>query len=63
MNLDDEKFYTTDEVANILRLKPTTLRTWRREKRGPESLQIGKKILYSGKSILIFLKKARSVAA
>lgn len=43
---DGEPYLTTEEVAEILRTKPGTVRFWRTKGRGPVGAKIGRRWLY-----------------
>jgi len=45
------KLLTLEEVAEFLRVKPPTIRRWVREKRFPEPLRVGLKLLWKPASI------------
>jgi excisionase family DNA binding protein len=39
-------YMTTDEVATMIHLSPSTLRAWRSKKMGPPTLHAGRRVLY-----------------
>ena len=38
---------TVEEVADLLRIEPTTLYTWRYEGRGPVAQKVGRRLRYA----------------
>lgn len=40
------KFLTTPEVAEVFRTSPETVRYWRHVGYGPQSVRIGRRVLY-----------------
>ena len=55
---DNPLYLTTDEVAEILRVKPQTLRAWRCARRGPRSFAAGGRVLYAKSDVLAFVEAA-----
>ncbi len=43
---DMNRFLTTEEVAELCRTSPATLRYWRYVGKGPESFRLGRRVLY-----------------
>jgi DNA-binding transcriptional MerR regulator len=42
-----EKYLTTEEVAEIARTKPSTVRYWRMAGTGPHGVRRGRRVLYA----------------
>lgn len=53
---------TTDEAAEMLRIKPQTLRAWRHASRGPKSFKLGgsARVLYAREDVEAFIAEARA---
>lgn len=56
------KFLTTQEVADVLRTSPETVRYWRHEKKGPKSFKVGRRVLYAYEDVERFIAEARGAA-
>lgn len=41
-----EKYLTTEEVAEIARTEPSTVRYWRMVGKGPKGIKRGRRVLY-----------------
>lgn len=41
-----EKYLTTEEVAEVTRTSPSTVRYWRHIGKGPHSIKRGRRVLY-----------------
>lgn len=46
MSTDTTRFLTVDEAAELLRMKPATLRNWRQAGKGPKALKLGGRVVY-----------------
>lgn len=55
------RYMTTDEVADLLRTSPETVRYWRHVGKGPESIKVGRRRLYAVEDIEAFLERASRV--
>lgn len=56
------KYLTTQEVAELLRTSPETVRFWRhRGDRGPRSFKVGRRVLYAVEDVEQFIAEARRV--
>jgi len=51
MDLLDKPLLTTQEVADVLGLKPGTVENWRYKEIGPPAVKIGRSIRYRGEAI------------
>jgi predicted DNA-binding transcriptional regulator AlpA len=51
MNALDKPLLTTEEVADILGLKPGTVENWRYKDQGPAAVRIGRAVRYRGEVI------------
>ena len=51
---------TTEELAQLLRTSPETVRYWRHIGKGPRSFKIGRRVLYSAEDVETFLAAARA---
>ncbi|MFC6151549.1 MULTISPECIES: helix-turn-helix transcriptional regulator [Mumia] len=47
---------TTDEVASLLRTKPSTVRYWRHVGEGPRSFKAGRRVLYARGDVDAWIK-------
>lgn len=54
------RFRTTEEVANLLRTSPETVRYWRHISVGPKSFKIGRRVLYDVEDLESFIDAART---
>ena len=57
MRIEPNEIYEPDSVQLSLIGKPQTLARYRHEGRGPNYLKLGKKILYRGQDIIIWINK------
>jgi len=59
------RFLTTQEVADLLRTSPETIRYWRSLGRGPASFKTGRRVLYDADAVTEWIdrEKARAVVA
>ena len=48
----DERFLTTEELAAHYRTVPATLRYWRHVGKGPQSIKVGRRVLYRVSDVL-----------
>lgn len=46
MNISEQEFLTTAEVAAWLRMPESSVRWWRHSGKGPASFSVGKRVLY-----------------
>ena len=49
------RFLTTDEVADLCRTSPETVRYWRHLGRGPASFRVGRRVLYEAAGVEAWL--------
>jgi hypothetical protein len=54
-----EIFYTNEEVAKMLKINTATLARWRKDKKGPDYMLMGRTIIYPLSSINSFLDQAK----
>ena len=52
-------YMTTEEVAELLRTSPETVRFWRSRGRGPKSFRVGRRVLYARSDVEAFIAAAR----
>ena len=52
-----QRLLTETEVAEIIGVKPATLRNWRCKKRGPKALKIGSNVRYAANAVAEWLDK------
>lgn len=50
-----EKFLTTEEVAELARTAPSSVRYWRMQGTGPKGVRRGKRVLYPESVVLRWL--------
>lgn len=53
---------TTQEVAEIFRTSPETVRFWRHVGRGPKSFKVGRRVLYAREDVEAFQREAREAS-
>ena len=51
-------FLSTDEVAEMVHIKPQTLRVWRWRGDGPRYLKAGSRVLYKLSDVLAWLERS-----
>jgi len=54
------EFLTTDEVAELLRTSPETVRYWRHVGKGPKTFKVGRKALYVREEVTEWIADARA---
>lgn len=54
-----DELLTTEEAANILKLKPKTLDKWRALQIGPEYIKVGELVRYDPKDIQKYIDTRR----
>ena len=59
MSLESEGFLTSNEVAELLRVPPATVRQWRYKGVGPRGYRVGRYIRYSPADIRDWLESQR----
>lgn len=52
-----ERLYTTAEVAEIVRMAPSTIRYWRMTGTGPAGFKLGRRVLYRESALLDWLQE------
>lgn len=57
------KFLTTEEVADLCRTSPETVRYWKHVGKGPESFKVGRRVLYAIEDVEAFIERARKAGA
>ena len=58
------EYLTTQEVADLLRTSPETVRFWRHAgNKGPKSFKVGRRVLYAAEDVEAFIADARGVSA
>jgi excisionase family DNA binding protein len=57
------KYLTTEEVAELLRTSPESVRFWRSNGKGPRSFKVGRRVLYALEDVETFIATARGGAA
>ncbi len=55
-------YLTTEEVAELLRTSPETVRYWRHTGKGPQSFKVGRRVLYAADDVHAFVRQAREAA-
>lgn len=56
------KYLTTEEVAEMCRTSPETVRYWRHIHKGPSSFKLGRRVLYALEDVERFIQTAREGA-
>lgn len=60
---DLPQYMTTDEVADLLRAAPETVRFWRFTGKGPASFKLGRRVLYAREDVEAYVREARDQQA
>jgi len=55
-------FMTTNEVAELVRTSPETVRYWRHVGNGPKSFKVGRRVLYERAAVLSWIEEAQASA-
>jgi predicted DNA-binding transcriptional regulator AlpA len=58
-----EKLLTTEEVAEIFRTEPATVRWWRHVGRGPRGFKVGRRVLYREADVAAWAEAAHAEGA
>lgn len=58
-----DEYLTTEEVAEVLRTTPATVRYWHATGRGPESFKVGRRRLYTRRAVETFIARAQEAEA
>lgn len=58
--MNDDRYVTTGEVAELCRTSPETVRYWRHIGKGPHSFKLGRKVLYLEADVKAWLDDARA---
>lgn len=53
---------TTEEVAQLLRTTPETVRYWRQIRKGPASFKIGRRVLYDTDDVAAYIEAQKAAA-
>lgn len=61
-NMPMPRFMTTDEVADVCRTSPATVRYWRHIGTGPKHFKLGRRVLYAVEDIEQWIDQARKRA-
>ena len=56
------EYMTTEEVAELVRAAPETVRYWRWVGKGPASFKVGRRVLYAREDVEAYLREARAQA-
>lgn len=54
------KYLTTEEVAELLRTSPESVRFWRHAKKGPTSVKVGRRVLYPEDELTRWINQHRN---
>jgi excisionase family DNA binding protein len=54
------KYLTIQEVADLLRTSPETVRYWRHVGKGPASFKIGRRVLYDESDVRAWVESQRA---
>ena len=55
-------YLTTQEVADLFRASPETVRYWRHVGTGPKSFKVGRRVLYAREDVEAYAREAREKA-
>lgn len=53
------EFKTTQEVAELCRTSPETVRYWRHVGKGPASFKLGRRVLYDAEDVAAWIESER----
>ncbi|TSD62808.1 helix-turn-helix domain-containing protein [Aeromicrobium piscarium] len=56
------KFLTTEELAELVRQPPETVRYWRHVGKGPASFKLGRRVLYERTDVEAWITEAKAGA-
>lgn len=56
---DEEEVLTFNEVAQILRVSPNTLRWWRQTRTGPDFFKLGRRLVTTVGDVRRFMRQQR----
>jgi excisionase family DNA binding protein len=56
------KYLTTQEVADLLRTSPETVRFWRHVGKGPIGFKVGRRVLYAAEDVEAWVECERAAA-
>lgn len=54
------KYLTTNELAELCRTSPETVRYWRHVRQGPPSFKVGRRVLYEAAEVTSWLESLRA---
>jgi excisionase family DNA binding protein len=57
------EYMTVEEVAELCRTSPETVRYWRHIGKGPKSFKVGRRVLFAREDVTAYLDDARQSAA
>jgi Helix-turn-helix domain len=57
--VDLNELIENEEAAQVLRVKPATLNTWRTHGFGPEFLKVGRRVLYRRSDVFSWIESRR----
>lgn len=57
-----QQYMTTEEVAELCRTSPESVRFWRKVGKGPASFKVGRRVLYAVEDVEGFMAEARAAA-
>lgn len=55
-------YLTTQEVADLFRTSPETVRYWRHMRTGPKGFKVGRRVLYAREDVEAHARQAREKA-
>ena len=56
------EYLTTQEVAEVYRTSPETVRYWRHVGKGPKSFKVGRRVLYAREDVEADIRAAREAS-
>lgn len=62
MTASEQKYLTTEELAERFRTVPSTIRYWRQHEYGPKGIPVGRRILYPVERVEAFERELRQPA-
>lgn len=63
MTVTTEDLLTTEELAEIVKVSPATVRDWRKKGRGPRALKIGHAVRYPRREVVAWIEQTNGLTA
>lgn len=63
MTVTTDDLLTTEELAEIVKVSPATIRDWRKKGTGPHALKIGHAVRYPRREVLAWIAQTNGLTA